>query len=81
MARKKPSEFLKLRKVIEDHPDLSNGCLFPETDIDIFIAVVTRFLNDNIFQKILCGIVPKYVDVISSLEMSMQSNVEPKRGR
>ncbi|KAM7206446.1 hypothetical protein V8F20_002795 [Naviculisporaceae sp. PSN 640] len=79
MARKKPSDFAPLRKHIGAHPDLSNGSLFPQTDIDIFIAVVTRFLKDNIFEKVLSGIVPKYVDVISSIESSMQTNVEPKR--
>lgn len=79
-AKKKPAEFLKLKKHIQNHADLTNGCLFPETDVDIIIAIVTRFLHDNVFQKVLFGMVPLVVEVITYVETSMLSNVEPKRG-
>lgn len=79
-VKKKPGEFNKLKKHIQSHADLTNGCLFPETDVDISIAIVTRFLHDHVFQKMLCGIANGIVDALSYVEVSMQSNVEPKRG-
>ena len=79
-ARKRPADLQKLKKYLHTQGDLIHGSMFPETDIDILIAVTMRFLQDHIFQKILFGAVPDIVEVISSLEASMQNNVEPKRG-
>jgi len=80
LVKKKPGEVQKLKKHIQNHADLTNGCLFPETDVDIIIAIVTRFLHDHVFQKVLCGISPGLLEAITYVETSMLSNVEPKRG-
>ncbi len=79
-ARKRPAELQKLKKYLHTQGDLIHGSMFPETDIDILIAVAMRFLQDYIFQKILFGAAPGIVEVLSSLEASMQNNVEPRRG-
>ncbi|KAM7203979.1 hypothetical protein V8F33_001950 [Rhypophila sp. PSN 637] len=78
LAKRKPGEFAKLRKQIERHDDLSSGCLSPDTDIDIFVAITTRWLDENMFQTVLCGITPQCVEVITYIEASMQK-LEPKR--
>ncbi|EAQ84165.1 hypothetical protein CHGG_10569 [Chaetomium globosum CBS 148.51] len=78
-AKQRPADVQKLKRYLHSQGDLVYGCMFPETDIDILIAVVMRFLQDHIFQKILYGAVPKTVEVISFLEGQMQTNVEPKR--
>jgi hypothetical protein len=80
-AKKRPADVQKLKRYLNSQGDLIYGCMFPETDIDILIAVVMRFLQDHIFQKILYGAVPETVEVISFLEGQMQTNVEPKRGK
>jgi hypothetical protein len=79
-ARKSPEDVAKLRRFIGNHPDLIHGCFYPETDVDILISVVLRYLNDNIFQKGLPGAVQHLGEAISQIEGSMQSYVEPKRG-
>ncbi|OIW27610.1 hypothetical protein CONLIGDRAFT_633977 [Coniochaeta ligniaria NRRL 30616] len=78
-ARRSPEDVQKLRRFIGNHPDLIHGCLYPETDVDILISVVLRYLNDNIFQKGLPGTVQHLGEAISQIEGSMQSHVEPKR--
>ncbi|KAK4213593.1 hypothetical protein QBC37DRAFT_285640 [Rhypophila decipiens] len=78
LARRKPGEFANLRKQIERHDDLGNGSLFPDTDIDIFVAIITRWLDENMFQTVLCGIAPGFVEYITYIEASMQ-RLEPKR--
>ncbi|KAK3343598.1 hypothetical protein B0T25DRAFT_462734 [Lasiosphaeria hispida] len=78
-AKKRPAEIRVIRNYMVHNGDLVNGCMFPETDIDIFIAIVTRFLHDNVFQRNLFGVLPGIVEFLSFLEASMQNNVEPKR--
>lgn len=81
LAIKKAPEVERLRKYMHSQGDLVNACMYPDTDIDILIALVMRFLQDNIFQKTLIGAVPSAVEVLSYVEGSMQTNVEPKRGQ
>ncbi|KAM7213913.1 hypothetical protein V8F06_010732 [Rhypophila decipiens] len=78
LARRKPGQFAQLRTQIERHEDLGNGCLFPDTDIDIFVAIITRWLDENMFQTVLCGIAPGCVEIITYIEASMEK-LEPKR--
>ncbi|KAK0705552.1 hypothetical protein B0H67DRAFT_497653 [Lasiosphaeris hirsuta] len=78
-AKKRPADFRGIRNYMTHNSDLVSGCMFPETDIDILIAIVTRFLHDNVFQMNLFGALPEAVEVLSFLEASMQNNVEPKR--
>ncbi|KAK4148599.1 hypothetical protein C8A00DRAFT_19597 [Chaetomidium leptoderma] len=78
-AKKRSADLQKLKRYLHSQGDLSHGCMFPETDIDVLIAVVMRFLQDHIFQKILFGAVPDTVEAISFVEGSMQTNVEPRR--
>ncbi|KAK3386618.1 hypothetical protein B0H63DRAFT_468101 [Podospora didyma] len=78
-SRKRPAEAQRLRKCITLHGDLINGCQFPDTDIDLIVAIVMRFLLDNIFQKTLFGVMPQAVELINFIEASMRNNVEPKR--
>lgn len=79
-AKKRPGDIQKLRGYLRSQPDLAYGCMYPETDIDIFIAIVMRYLQDHIFQKVLYGATADAVETINFLEASMQTNVEPKRG-
>lgn len=79
-AKERPGDVQKLKRYIRSQGDLVHGCMFPETDIDIMIAVVMRFLQDHIFQKILFGAAADAVEAITFVEASMQTNVEPKRG-
>ncbi|OHF00672.1 hypothetical protein CORC01_03989 [Colletotrichum orchidophilum] len=78
-ARRKPTDALKLKRIIHLYPDLVHGAVFPETDEDIAVAIIMRFLNDNIFQKILYGAITNYVEVLSFVEIALQNHVDPKR--
>lgn len=80
-ARKRPTEAGRLKRMIRINPDLVHGATFPETDEDIIIAIIMRFLDENIFQKILYGALPTEVQALSLVEASMQNHVEPKRGK
>jgi hypothetical protein len=79
-AKKRPADLQRLRRYLNSQADLMYACMFPETDIDILIAVIMRFLQDHIFQKVLFEAAPEAVAAISFLESSMQTNVEPRRG-
>ncbi|KAH6606693.1 hypothetical protein Trco_005846 [Trichoderma cornu-damae] len=78
-ARKQSGEAAKFKRTLHKYPDLVHGCMFPETDEDIVVAIILRFLNDHIFQKVLYGSVQNYIEMVSFLETQMQSAVEPKR--
>lgn len=80
IAKKRPSDANRFKRVLHQYPDLVHGSMFPETDEDILASVIMRFLHDNIFQAILYGSIQQYVEIISFLENSMQMSVEPKRG-
>lgn len=79
IARKSPGEISWLKRNMQKHGDLVQGSMFAETDIDIGIAIIMRYLYDNIFQKILYDTVSSQVNVLTFVEGSMQTNVEPKR--
>ncbi|KAK3320534.1 hypothetical protein B0T19DRAFT_242606 [Cercophora scortea] len=79
LARKRPADVAKLRRYLDHHIELINGCIFPETDIDILIAIVMRFLQDNVFQPQLFGCMSTAVQALGFIEHSMQNYVEPKR--
>ncbi|KAJ0148140.1 hypothetical protein CTA2_723 [Colletotrichum tanaceti] len=78
-ARRKPSDALKLKRTVNIYPDLLTASTFPETDEDIVVAIIMRFLNENIFQTVLYGSLANCVEVISSVETLLQNHVEPKR--
>lgn len=79
-VRKNPDDVAKLRAFVANHPDLIHGCLYPETDVDILISIVLRYLNDYIFQKGVPQGVRPLAEAISHIEGSMQSYIAPKRG-
>nr|XP_036579957.1 uncharacterized protein CTRU02_10008 [Colletotrichum truncatum]KAF6787713.1 hypothetical protein CTRU02_10008 [Colletotrichum truncatum] len=79
VARKKPTDANKLKHMIHTFPDLVHGTMYPETDEDIIISIIMRFLYDNIFQKTLYGSIAHYVEVLSFVETSLQNHVDPKR--
>lgn len=79
-ARRRPSDALKLKQAIHQYPDLVHGAVFPETDEDIIIATIMRFINENIFQNIMYGSIANYVEVLSFVETALQNHVDPKRG-
>ena len=81
MSKKKASELSIIKRYLERHPDLLNGTQFPETDVDVVIGIIMRFLHDNIFQRVLYGVMPELVKPVNFIEGSMQTNVEPKRGK
>jgi hypothetical protein len=80
-AKKRAVDANRFRKVLYQYPDLTNGSMFPETDEDIIASVIMRFLHDKIFQSVLYGSIPRYVELISFIENQMQASVEPKRGK
>lgn len=78
IARRKPSVISLLRGYLLRHGDLVHGTMFPDTDVDVVIAIVMRFLQDNIFER---GCVNEPAgQVISAIEVALQNCVEPKRG-
>jgi hypothetical protein len=79
-ARKNSGEAAKFKRILHKYPDLVHGSMFPETDEDIIVAIIMRFLNDHIFQKVLYGSAAEYTGMVSFIEAQMQSAVEPKRG-
>ncbi|PNP54209.1 hypothetical protein THARTR1_05416 [Trichoderma harzianum] len=78
-VRKQSGEASKFKKALHKHPDLVHACLFPETDEDIIAALIMRFLNDHIFQKVLYSSAQNYTEMVSFIETQMQTSVEPKR--
>lgn len=78
-ARKQSGEAAKFRRTLQKYPDLVHGCMFPETDEDIIVAIIMRYLNDHIFQKVLYGSGQQYTEMVSFIETQMQTAVEPKR--
>ncbi|KAM0249120.1 hypothetical protein ACHAP5_003060 [Fusarium lateritium] len=78
-AKKRAVDANRFRKILYQYPDLTNGSMFPETDEDIIASIIMRFLHDNIFQSVLYGSIPRYVELISFIENQMQASVEPKR--
>ncbi|KAK1772787.1 hypothetical protein QBC33DRAFT_608211 [Phialemonium atrogriseum] len=77
IARRKPSDISLLRGYLLRHGDLVHGIMFPDTDVDVVIAIVMRFLQDNIFER---GCINEPAgQVISAIEVAMQNCVEPKR--
>ena len=81
LSKKKGSELSPIKKYLDRHPDLLHGIHFQETDVDVVIGIIMRFLHDTIFQRVLYGIVGHLVLSVGFLESSMQSNVEPRRGK
>lgn len=79
-AKEQHRDILKLRRFILDRGDFVNGLLYPDTDIDILIAIVLRYIHENIFQKVLLGGMRDAGEIVTAIEGSMQTNVEPKRG-
>lgn len=79
-AKKHPHDISRLRKFMLSHGDLVHGALYPDTDIDILTAIVLRYVHDNIFQKVLFRGLRNTGEVVTYIEASMQTNVEPKRG-
>lgn len=81
LSHKQPNYTIRFKKALKQYPDLVHATSFPEMDEDIVIAMIMRFLHDNIFQKIMYGEGMSYTQMISFIENSMQSAVEPKRGQ
>ncbi|KAB5585570.1 hypothetical protein GE09DRAFT_1234120 [Coniochaeta sp. 2T2.1] len=44
-ARKNPGDVSVLKSCMGSHPDIVHGCLFPETDVDIIVSIVLRFIS------------------------------------
>lgn len=81
MANDQPTEVAALHDALKQHHDLINASYYPETDEDIIIALVLRYLWQNVIQSDLYGCLPDYGLAIGSLEDSLQNHVIPKRGR
>jgi hypothetical protein len=81
MARKRQGEWTKFKKTLHQYPDLLTGSRYPETDEDICVSMILRFLNEHIFQKICYGMITGYIEVLTFAEQHMQMTVEPKRGK
>lgn len=79
-ARKRQMDAMLFKKTIRKYPDLINATTVPETDEDVIVGIIMRFLHDNIFQKIMYGSIHNYTEIISNIENFMQTAVEPKRG-
>jgi len=79
-AKKRYYDGQKLRKLAEKHGDLFHASQFPETDVDIAIAMVMRFLHDNIFQTTLIGFSQTFERFLDAVDISMNEHAEPKRG-
>ncbi|KAF4980602.1 hypothetical protein FZEAL_3415 [Fusarium zealandicum] len=78
-ARKRSADVNRFKKVLHQYPDLVHGLYFPETDEDIIMSMILRYLHDNIFQTVLYGSIHHYVEIVSFIENHMQASVEPKR--
>ena len=79
-AKKRPLDISRFKKALQPHPDLVSACTFPETEEDIIVAIIMRFIHDEIFQKVAYGTITQCTGLISFIENLMQSEVKPKRG-
>ena len=80
VARKHPEAVRHMKKYIHENADLFNGMFYPETDVEICVAIIMRFVHEKIFQRVLYGSVSSATKILKIIENSMQNNVTPKRG-
>jgi hypothetical protein len=79
-AKRRPADTARFKAALQSHPDLVHATMYPETDEDILIAIIMRFINQHIFQQIMYGAADYHTDVFNFVETNMHSTVEPKRG-
>jgi len=80
-TKKRSSEWATFFKYMSTHPSLVNGCDYTETDVDVYIGLVMRFLSERVFQTTLCGTMALAVDTLNFVARTMESEVEPQRGK
>ncbi|KAL8377884.1 hypothetical protein RB595_008527 [Gaeumannomyces hyphopodioides] len=78
-ARKHPATWSSILKHMYQQPDLAQAAWYPDTDLDVLIAIVMRHLNEHVFQTTLYGARPAYVAAVAAIENSMAAHVEPRR--
>lgn len=54
---------------------------WPEMEEDIIASMIIMFLDRSIFQTVLCGKCTKYTNAIRVMEESMQTHMQPARGK
>lgn len=55
--------------------------MFPDTNQDVIVGVIMRFLYHEIFTKVLYDTFEDVVKVLQTLEESMGAHVQPQRGK
>ncbi|KAL8287972.1 hypothetical protein RB597_000185 [Gaeumannomyces tritici] len=78
-ARKHPTTWSGILKHMYQQPDLAQAACYPDTDLDVLIAMVMRHLNERVFQTTLYGVRPAHVAAVAAIENAMATHVEPRR--
>jgi len=77
-AKRRPSENQRLRKYLQHANDLIRGSAMSDTDIDVIIGLIWRFLFTHIFSSVLFGSASPIAELVCLIEESM-CNLEPAR--
>ncbi|KAK6066751.1 hypothetical protein SCUP234_11930 [Seiridium cupressi] len=68
-----------LRKMMKGQPDLIYATRFSDTDQDVIVGMMMRFLHHEVFSKVLYEAVGDIIKTIQTLEDSMRTHVQPQR--
>ncbi|KAM0807655.1 hypothetical protein AB5N19_07995 [Seiridium cardinale] len=70
-----------LRKMMKGQPDLIYATRFSDTDQDVIVGIIMRFLHHEVFSKVLYEAVEDIIKTIQTLEDSLRIHVQPQRGK
>ncbi|KAI0125115.1 hypothetical protein BJ170DRAFT_488820 [Xylariales sp. AK1849] len=68
-----------IRSMMNSQPDLLRASHFPDTDQDVVVGMIMRFLHHEVFSKVLYDTCPNHIDILQQIEDSMRTNVQPRR--
>ncbi|KAH8677907.1 hypothetical protein BX600DRAFT_431217 [Xylariales sp. PMI_506] len=68
-----------IKKMMAQEPDLARCSVFPDTNQDVAVAMIMRFLYREVLSTVLCNTEPAVLDVLKKIEDAMRKNVQPQR--
>ncbi|RYP42661.1 hypothetical protein DL767_000030 [Monosporascus sp. MG133] len=77
-SRADPTLMGPFRAAVQRDQDIKNATAWPETEMEVLTAFISRFLQEELFQKPIYGVKTQAVDFIESMAETMRKqNQEP----
>ncbi|KAK5658680.1 hypothetical protein OQA88_2076 [Cercophora sp. LCS_1] len=73
-GKKDPAAVREFRQAVSQHADLMSASKLPDTDVDIIMALTSRYVHDCILQQPLLGEFRSELRIIEALVDSMNTN-------